>query len=141
MITGINIYDTVDYVSKFDPEKTNPTVFKIGFFDVKIKNWISDKTSDFEFSSKNPEDKAKVVFRVKERNLELVRFGLKGMVNFLDPHTKEPVKFSEVAVSMFNKSYNVVSDSILNMLPPKVIDELADVILGETELSEEEVKN
>ena len=70
-----------------------------------------------------------------------VRFGLRGLENFLDPRTKEPVKFDTVSVSLNGKNYNGVSEPILAMLGKSLMDELADVILKENAISEEERKN
>jgi hypothetical protein len=140
-LIGINTYETKDYISKYDPDENNPTVFKIGLLDAQIKGWVMDKISDFEMSSLNPDDKAKVTFRINQRNLELVRFAVKDIVNLIDPQTKQPVKFDTISTPMFGRNYNIVSDRILSMLPLEVITELAEEILKEIGLTEEEQKN
>ena len=141
MITGINIYETRAYKSKFDPDKNNPTVFHIGMLDPFLRAHIDDEVTSLEVSSKNQDDLAKANVRTARRNLLAVRFGLKGLDGFLDPRTKEPVKFDTVSISMNGKNYNGISEPILAMLGKSLIDELAGVILKENAISEEERKN
>ena len=141
MITGINIYETQAYKSKLDPDKNNATIFHIGMLDPFLRAHIDDEVTSFEVSSKNPNDKAKASICASKRNLLAVRFGLKGIDGFLDPRTKEPVKFDAVSVSIGGKNYNGVSEPILAMLGKSLMDELADVILKENAISEEERKN
>jgi len=141
MLTGVNIYETRDYVSKSDPDKENPTVFKIGLLDSQIKGHIIDRISDFEMSSSNPDDNAKVTFRMNERNLQLVKFGVRDVKNLMDPQTKKPVEVKCDTVNKFGKSYEVLPGRVLNMLPLQVITELAEEILKEINLSKEAEKN
>ncbi|MFA5143976.1 MAG: hypothetical protein WC522_07435 [Candidatus Omnitrophota bacterium] len=141
MITGINIYETRAYKSKLDPDKNNPTVFHIGMLDPFLRAHIDDEVTSLEVSSKNPDDKAKANICASKRNLLAVRFGLKGLENFLDPRTKEPVKFDTISISVNGKNYNGVSEPILAMLGKLLMDELAEVILKENAISEEERKN
>jgi hypothetical protein len=141
MLTGINIYETKPYKSKLDPDKENASVFHIGSLDSYLRAHIEDQTTSFEFSSKNPKDPAKANINASKRNLMAVRFGLRGLDNFLDPRDKKPVKFDTVSVAIIGKNYTAVSEEILSMLPKALIDELAEVILAENTLSEEEAKN
>ena len=141
MITGINIYETRAYKSKLDPDKTNPTIFHIGMLDPFLRAYIEDEVTSLEVSSKNPNDTAKANIYASKRNLLAARFGLKGIDNFLDPRTKKPVKFDAVSVTVNGKNYNAVTEEILAMLGKALIDELAEAVLKETSISEEERKN
>ncbi|MEQ9716278.1 MAG: hypothetical protein ABGF52_12200 [Candidatus Asgardarchaeum sp.] len=141
MLTGINIHEMRDYVSKLDPDKENPTIFKIGCLDPIIKAEINDDATSFEVSSSNSSDMAKTSLNFNKRNIMAVKFGLKGLENFMDPQTKKPVKFDTISVPKGGKNYNVVSDNIIALLGSKLIKELAEVILSENQLSEEERKN
>ncbi len=141
MLTGINIYETKPYHSKLDPDKNNPTVFHIGSLDSYLRAYIEDQTTSFEFSSKNPKDPAKANINASRRNLLVVRFGLKGLDNFLDPRDKKPVKFDTVSMQVNGKNYNVLSDEIITMFQKALIDELSEVILAENTLSGDEAKN
>jgi hypothetical protein len=141
MLTGINIYETKPYKSKLDKESDKQTVFHIGLLDAHLRAYIDDQTTSFEVSSQNPKDLAKANIQASKHNLLLVKFGLKGMEDYLDPRDNKPIKFDTTAVSVNGKSYNVVSDSILAVFPKALIDELAGIISGENALSEGETKN
>jgi len=141
MLTGINIYESKPYKSKLDADTSNPTVFNLGLLDSHLRAFIEDQTTSFEFSSKNPKDPAKANINASKRNLMVVKFGLRGLENFIDPRDKKPVKFDTVSVPVNGKNYNVAADEIISMFPKALIDELADVILGENTLSGDEAKN
>ena len=141
MLTGINIYETKPYNSKLDPDKSNPTVFHVGLLDSHLRAYIEDQTTSFEFSSKNPKDPAKANINASKRNLLVVKFGLKGFDNFLDPRDKKPLKFDTVSTAINGKNYSAVTDEIISVLPKSLIDELSEVILSENSLSEDEEKN
>ena len=141
MITGININEVQSYVSKHDPDKNNPTKFLIGVLDPNLRSFIEDQTTSFEFSSKNPSDAAKANINAGKRNLLAVKFGLRGIENFLDPETKAPVQFSTNSTPIGCKNYPAVTERILAMVPREIRDELAEVILNENVLNEDEIKN
>ncbi|MDD5450199.1 MAG: hypothetical protein PHO42_06380 [Candidatus Omnitrophica bacterium] len=141
MITGININETKPYVSKIDPDKNNPTIFQIGVLDPFIRSHIDDQSTNFELSSKNPDDLARANVGLSKRNVLAVKFGLRGLENFADPQTKKAVSFDTVSVSINKANYNAVTDVILKMFSKTLIDELAKVILDENELSAAETKN
>ena len=141
MLTGINIYESKPYKSKLDSDVGNPTVFNLGLLDSHLRAFIEDQTTSFEFSSKNPKEPAKANINASKRNLMVVKFGLKGLENFLDPRDKKPVKFDTVSMPVNGKNYTVLSDEIISMFPKALIDELSEVILAENTLSENEIKN
>ena len=141
MITGINVYETRDYVSKLDPDKKNPTIFKIGCLDPMVKADIEDEATSFEISSPNASDTAKANLNFNKRNILAVKYGLQGLENFIDPAKKKPVPFKTISMSKFGKNYNVVSDSIIALLGSELINELGNVILGESVLTDEDRKN
>ena len=140
-LTGINIYETKRFVSKLEKDKENPTVFHLGLLDPILRAEFEDESLIFEKSSSNPNDPAKATIARSGFNIKAVRFGLKGMDNFLDPRTKEPMPFETVSVSIKGKNYNVASEQIIKMLGKKLIEELAEEILSENIFSEEEEKN
>jgi len=141
MITGVNIFETREYTSKYDLDKESPTIFEIGLLDSQMKAKIFDKVSDFELSSDNPDDDTKLNWRMNERNLSLVKFGVKNIKGFLDPQTKKTIDVKCDTINKLGKSYEVLPDSILDMLPLKIITELAEQVLKETVLSKEAEKN
>jgi hypothetical protein len=70
-----------------------------------------------------------------------VKFGLKGLENFIDPQTKKPVVFDTISVSIGGKNYDAVSDPILALLGNELRSELSEEILKENSLTGEQKKN
>ena len=141
MLTGIDVNSTRKYVSKMDPDKENPTVFHIGLLDPVLRAEVDDESSSYEMSSTNPNDKAKVRLNWNKRQIMAIKFGLKGMDNFLDPQTSKPVDLKFETFHYAGKMRNVLPDRIIAMFPNELRQELAEVILNESKLTEDEQKN
>ena len=141
MLTGIDVTATKKYVSKLDSDKDNPTVFHIGFLDPALRAEIDDDSSSYEMSSTNPNDKAKVKLNWNKRQITAIKFGLKGLENFLDPQTKKAIEFKCETIRYAGKMRDCVPDRIIAMFPSELRAELAEVILDESKLSENERKN
>lgn len=140
MITGINIFETRNYSLKRDTEGEK-TIFEIGLLDNQIKSQILDKITDFAIGSDTPEDPAKISLRGNEKNLAIVKYGVRDIKNLMDPQTKKIVVVKFDVINKFGKSYNVLPDSVLNMLTLEDIIELAGQVMKETELPAEAEKN
>ena len=141
MLTGIDINATRKYSSKLDPDKDNPTLFHIGVLDPALRAEIDDDSSSYEMSSSNPNDKAKVHLNWNKRQIAAIKFGLKGLDNFLDPQTKKPIELSFETIKYAGKMRDAVPDRIIAMFPSDLRQELAEVILNESRMSEDEQKN
>jgi len=141
MFTGIDINATRKYVSKLDPDKDNPTVFHIAVLDPVLRAEIDDDSSSYEMSSTNPNDKAKVRLNWNRRQITAIKFGLRGLENFLDPRDKKPAELKFDTVKYAGKMRDAVPDRIVAMFSSELRQELAEVILNESKLSEEERKN
>ena len=141
MLTGIDVTATKKYVSKLDPAKDNPTVFHIGFLDPALRAEIDDESSSYEMSSSNPNDKAKINLSWNKRQITAIKFGLKGLENFLDPQTKKPIDYKCETIRYAGKMRECVPDRIIAMFPSELRAELAEAILDESKLSEGERKN
>ncbi|MBN1869396.1 MAG: hypothetical protein JW847_02315 [Candidatus Omnitrophica bacterium] len=141
MLTGIDINATRKYVSKLDPDKDSPSVFHIGVLDPALRAEIDDDSSSYEMSSNNPNDKAKVRLNWNRRQISAIKFGLKGLDNFLDPQTKKPIELSFETIRYAGKMREAVPDRIIAMFSSELRQELAEVILNESKLSEGERKN
>ena len=142
MITGINAAETIDHISKYETDKNNPTIWKIGVLDSILKSKIQDISTVYESDPINPQIvRARATINVQERIIDIVRFGLKDIVNFIHPQTGNPIKFDTVSVSRFGKNYNVVSDEILKVIPSKILEELAEEISKQSGITEDEIKN
>lgn len=141
MLTGIDVTAARKYTSKLDPDKENPTIFHIGFLDPALRAEIDDDSSSYEMSSTNPNDKAKVKLSWNKRQITAIKFGLKGLENFLDPQTKKPIDFKCEAVRCAGKMRDCVPDRVIAMFPSELRQELAEAILNESKLSGNERKN
>lgn len=141
MLTGIDVNSTRKYVSNMDPDKDNPTEFHIGLLDPVLRAEVDDESSTYEMSSTNPNDKARVRLNWNKRQIMAIKFGLKGIDNFLDPQTNKPIELRFDTINYAGKSRNVIPDRIIAMFPNELRQELAEVILNESKLSEDEQKN
>jgi len=141
MLTGIDINSTRKFISKFDPDQNNPTVFHIGILDPVLRAEVDDESSTYELSSRNPNDKAKVRLNWNKRQITAIKFGLKGLENFLDPQTNKPVDLSFDTIQYAGKMRQAVPDRIIAMFSNELRQELAEAVLNESKLSEEERKN
>ncbi len=141
MLTGIDINSTRKHISKLDPDKENPTVFHIGLLDPVLRAEVDDESSSYEMSSTNPNDKAKVRLNWNKRQITAIKFGLKGMDNFLDPQTRKPIELKFETIHYAGKMRDVVPDRIIAMFPNELRSELSEVILNESMLSDGEQKN
>lgn len=141
-VIGINIHETKDYISKYDPDKSNPTVWKIGILDSLLKSKLKDIVTTYEVDPAKPDEgKAKTTLNINQSRVEIVRFGLKGLENFLDPKTGKPVSFDTVSKSSYGRNYNVVTDEVLKIIPEEILYELADEISKTSGLTKQEEKN
>jgi hypothetical protein len=142
MFTGIFTNETKKYVSRYDPDKANPTVFLLGTLDPFVDAYIKDKTSRFESSSAHPDEEAVLKLDFSTRNLLQIKFGLRGIENLLDPETKQVLKVDLEKVSIDGRNYQVVPDKVLALISdPVLIGELADEIRKINTLTQEERKN
>ncbi len=139
-ITAVDVGKTRDYIAKNDPDRENPTVWKLGILDARIKSYLEDAATSFEFGAGGAEGQAKTTLNLNAQAVEIVRFGLKGFSNFVDVDGKE-VKFDTIARAVGGKSYNVVAESVLSLIPYNTIKELAKDIQKDNEFSEQEEKN
>lgn len=121
MITGIDLSETKDYVSKFDRGEQK-TVWKL--------STLSSQVISYCIGSKQNMDLA----------IELVRFGLRGFENFKDKKGVH-ISFNTVSRPLNGRNYNVVCDEIVNIIPAKILDELGAELLSSSNMTDEEIKN
>lgn len=142
MLTGINLAETRDYISRNDPDKQNPTVFKIGVLDAFARSYLQDKAASFDIDTKNP-DSAPAVANVKDASNKImtVRLGVKAIENFLDPQTQKPLQFNLVTLHIGGKNYQALPERVISMMTDDLIRELADVVNNANVLDEEAEKN
>jgi len=122
MITGINLLETENYISKYDNVEPK-TVWKIGAIDSEQMPIVMME-----------ETKALITMTMA------VRFGLRGFENFKDSKGNDVVYATEQKVFM-GRLCTVLADSVLKIMPAMLIIELGQQILKIGQLSEGEAKN
>ncbi len=151
--------DTVDYVSDQDPSKKKvpqpakdpnaepamttviedgATTFKLKPLDVFLMGYIYDNASTL--SGKQGTDEVGIHTRMNQTNIECVRHGLAGFVNFAEAKGNQ-VQFKTQKAVLNGRQYDVVSDEIMNMLGVRLVQELAGEIKKISEVSKAEEKN
>jgi len=122
MITGINLLETKDFVSKYD--KGDPqTVWKLGIVSgeaAPIVNEHQDQTV--------------------ETMTRYVSFGLKGFENFRSSDGKE-IQYKTEQKIFRGQVFHVLANSVLSQIPEPVILELGIEIMKLGNLTEDEQKN
>lgn len=137
---GININETITFISSYENNKERPTKWFIAPIDQLSIRIIDDMATEYEAEVKEKGNaKAKTIMQFGRRKIDIVRIGLKGFEAFEDPQTGKDIEFETIATARFGKSRNVVSDEIVKMIP--IIDELADAIEKISRLSPDEIKN
>lgn len=153
--------DTVEYVSDRDPCKRKTKVFKDpevpskGFdmkteilegatkftlrpLDVFLMGHIYDNAS--QLTGKEGSNEIGINTRINQTNIDAVRHGLCGIVNFADKNGDQ-MSFKSQKTHVNGRPYEVVHDDILNTLGIKLIGELADEIKRISEVTPDEEKN
>lgn len=138
-LTGVNFSETVRIVSKHDPDKENPTIFEIGVLDSEILAHIEDSSQKFIYTGDGKP--AEMNINSNKRNHAAFRFGVKNIINYLDPITKKPIKFDTVSVPIGNTNYMAISTRIMKIIHPSIINEIGAKILDGNQLTEPEQKN
>lgn len=137
---GINIFDTVTFISKYEDNLERPTKWTIGPVDQMTMTIINDRTTEFEVSNKSKGGATtKSSIQMGRKKLDLIRVGLKGFESFEHPQTGKDIAFETIATLAFGKSRNVATDDIIRLIP--IIDELVEEIEKISKMSEEEEKN
>lgn len=136
MIDPISVGQTKEYVLKSD--KTNPTIWLIGPLDSIMKSKIIASFGRIEIVENKPVYvQGNIDFT--QNNFVIVKYGLKGFKNFLLDGKETEFKTNKEKV--FDREIEIVSEDTLKMIPLFVINELASVIWGENQVSEELEKN
>lgn len=136
MIDPISVGMIKEYVLKDD--KKNPTTWMIGPLDSIMKSKIISSFGKVEVRDGKPVY-VQCEADFSQNNFTIVKYGLKGFKNFL-LNGKE-VEFKTKKEKVFKVEMVVVADETLKMIPLFAINELANVIWGENQVSEELEKN
>lgn len=136
MIDPIAVGQIKEYILKKD--KVNPTIWLIGPLDSITKSKIVAGFGKIEMIDGKPMY-VQGSIDVTQNNFTIVRYGLKGFKNWL--LDGKEVEFKTSKEKVFDREIDIVSDDTLKMIPLFAINELASVIWGENEVSEELEKN
>jgi hypothetical protein len=139
---GIDISATIEYVSKFETDKENPTVWELGILSHRLKAKLDDLITTFEMNPREPETgRAKTTLNLKEQNINVLRFGIKGIRNLIHPQTGNPITYKPISKAIDGRNYSVCPDELIDMIPPNVTNELVTEILKLSKLTGEELGN
>jgi hypothetical protein len=140
MIIALDLTSVRDFSSKYDSGGAK-TTFKIGVIDSLTRAKIEDNESEFVINQQDSSKGADVKINRRQRNLQIVRYGLKGWENLKDGQGNDVPFQSATEPGPDGTVRTVAADGSLKMLPPEVIAELAGEIMSSNVLSEEDRKN
>lgn len=139
-ITGLSTSETEEYISQHDTAKTEEdgaTIWLLGALDAYTRARIGDNAMIMEQS-----DDGSSRFKISSgtRNLEAVKFALRGWRNFPDTEGNENVHKTQ-STFMNGKTYQILTDELLNIIPQSIVNELGAKIIEVNSLMMEEEKN
>jgi hypothetical protein len=141
MLIALDLTKVREYVSRYDSGEKK-TIFKLGVIDSITRAGIRDKRFEWTGAADSvaglqPQMKS----NIHKVNVEYVRYGLRGWENFVNERG-EPVQFeTESEVGPGGVVRTVVKESLLQLIPSHIIDELADEIARDNTLTEDDQKN
>jgi len=74
-MTPVDTNKTIDYISRHDPDKDNPTVWKLGVLDVFQWGEIEDVQATISVKA-DQDGQPAANFNASERDLMIVRYGI-----------------------------------------------------------------
>lgn len=142
MIIGLNLDQTLEFISKFDPDKGveggNPTVFTLNTLDSRVMGHLRDLSTKMAINpSASKTDDVETTIAMNDVAFQVVQFGLGGAAPFQDEE-KHDIPFAKVKRHLRGKSYSIVSEEIVNRLPLNVIAELSDELRKLNNLGDDE---
>jgi hypothetical protein len=140
-IKGLSLNAERNYISKLDKpsEGESPTTWIIGSLDSRILGMLQDKATTVKVNTAAPEDEVATQVNGKAFNFEVCQFGLRGWTNF-KAESGDDIPYKAVKLNRGGKSYMVVDSESLSLIPGGVIEELAEQIMKDNQLSTTEGK-
>ena len=144
-IRALDLSKVEDFTVSTD-DGDDPTIFKVGVLTSRDVGRIRDSVTNISFKSggkdKGDDDEQDINTSIErsKMNFEAVRRGLRGWENFIGSDDK-PVEYKTHVREIDGKQRTVCRPELLDMLPLPVITELADKILGDNEVSEDDLGN
>ena len=142
MIIGLNLDQSEEFVSEFDPDKNkpdgNPTKFKLLTLDSRVMGHLRDRATRMKVSpNAGPNDDVETEVAMNEVAFETVQFGLGGITPF-QTESGEDIQWKTVKRNLRGKSYEIASDIVINRLPMRVITEISNRLRVMNNLGEDE---
>ena len=129
---------------KRDPDygTDRATVFHIGTLDARIAAWIKDQSTKFDVptSGRGEDDLVSTQINVNQMHYLAVQFGLRGFDRLVDDDGND-LGFVTKKRNVAGKSYEVVSEQIIDRLHHEDIAELGRQILGDNTFGEADAGN
>ena len=138
MVKAITLDETWDYIAECDRDGEDQTIWLLGTIDAVLLAQLEDDLLHFKVGAEEGDTETKL--KMNEKNVEVVRHGLKGFTNFTDNGGAE-VRYQKRSVTRAGRSVSVMEDATLRRIPAPIIRELAEQILAGNSLTEDEVKN
>ncbi len=144
-IKVLNLTDTWFFQSKYDPDKGNEdkaSIFEIKPLDSRVYGKLRDKATKMRIRPDDKEEGAETTIAQNDVNFEICQFGLAGWMNILDEKGEQvECELQSKTMGGSTRSYRVVKESCIERLPRAVIQELAQEIMRQNELEDEEGKD
>lgn len=120
MLKGIDVSEKLNYISKYDSDKDNPTIFEIGI--------ITNSERNLLFSGVFDRDGKPDLSKLQNRLFDILKKGISKISNLQDKAGEK-------------KTFEKITDEVLNLLPMDVLSELTEKIMSFNFPSEQETKN
>ncbi len=139
-IKALTLDNEWEFQSEHDPMKgkAGATVFMLGALDSRIFGKIRDMATRVHVDPNRPDDEVESSIAQSEVWWHACLFGIRGWKNFKDG--SGDVKFKTTIRNVSGKSYTVVDEEILRLLPGEIVTEIAQEVMKGNTLEEEDAK-
>lgn len=140
-IRALDLNKVHKFTSKYD-DPEDPTVWELGTLSSSDMGRIQDAATDISFKTVPGEEGQDISTKINttKRNFEVLRRSLKGWSNFVGPDDKM-VEFKTHQREIDGKQREVPRPELLELIPLKVVSEIAEFVLAEHTAEDDEVKN
>lgn len=141
-IVGLSLEATREYQSKFDPDVGTPQAsrFTISTLDSRVAGKLKDMGTTMHIDPTRPDDDVATSVNMEDVNFQTVQFGVSAWENVVDDKG-QPIEYKTVGRRLAGKSYKIIHEDVLSLLPLSVINELAEEVRKVNELEEDAAKN
>lgn len=128
--------------SKYDPDKGTPdaTKFTLGTLDSRVMGKLQDLVTTVAVDPTRPDDEVNTTINQQEFHFQVCQFGVQNIENLQDEGGNE-IAFKTVGRRLGGHSYKIVDPEVLKLVPQAVIQEMAEAVMEDNQLTEAEAKN